>query len=73
MMNGHYVVVLVPKDKFASLRGLCGVYNQDASDDMTTRQGNLTTNSDEFFNSWDVSCHYYVLLKLQGPRLSFDI
>ncbi|NWH61356.1 FCGBP protein, partial [Geococcyx californianus] len=49
------VTVSVPSTYVTALCGLCGNYNGDAGDDMTTKSGQVTSNADAFGSSWEVT------------------
>ncbi|NXO00458.1 FCGBP protein, partial [Rhinopomastus cyanomelas] len=49
------VTVLVPRTYSNALCGLCGNFNGDAADEMTTRDGQVTTDPDTFGHSWKVT------------------
>ena len=54
--NAYVIVYARYMDK---TRGLCGTFNNDKYDDLKKRDGQLTTNTQEFATSWKVNkeCH----------------
>ncbi|XP_075908362.1 zonadhesin-like [Petromyzon marinus] len=47
--------VVMPSSYMSRLCGLCGNYNGNASDDLSTRDGQLAASTDEFGHSWRVA------------------
>ena len=55
MFSGHSLFIFAPSTLHDKLGGICGAYNGDLVDDLTTRPGTVTTDETEHINSWDVS------------------
>jgi hypothetical protein len=51
----YYIEIKVEETYLGTLCGLCGSYNNDPSDDFTKSDNTLTTDTNEFGNSWQVS------------------
>ncbi|KAF4531557.1 hypothetical protein B566_EDAN013560 [Ephemera danica] len=50
--GGSRVYIDVPGRLFETTKALCGTFNGDASDDLTTKQGDVTTSLEDFIASW---------------------
>ncbi|TSK16074.1 SCO-spondin [Bagarius yarrelli] len=51
---GNTVYLTVSAEHFATTRGLCGLYNNNADDDFTSRSGGVLQYAASFGNSWRV-------------------
>ncbi|KAM7377718.1 hypothetical protein PAMA_014158 [Pampus argenteus] len=51
--GNHFMDIKVIKDYQSKLCGLCGDYNGDVKDDFRKPNGLLTTNANDFGNSWN--------------------
>jgi len=56
LYNGNTLLTFAPLSQQDQLGGMCGAYNQDGTDDLTTSDGSITTDTDAFAQSWQVSC-----------------
>ncbi|XP_069057214.1 IgGFc-binding protein-like [Pleurodeles waltl] len=52
---GSEVSVTIPKTYANAVSGLCGNNNGNADDDLTMKDGNSTSNEEEFADSWKVA------------------
>jgi len=56
LYNGDTLLTFAPLSQQDQLGGICGAFNQDGTDDLTTSDGSITTDTDAFAQSWQVSC-----------------
>ncbi|ROT83116.1 hypothetical protein C7M84_023709 [Penaeus vannamei] len=58
LYTDNSLLILAPTSKYEELGGLCGEYNGDPSDDLTIRDGTVTTDSAAFVTDWkmDPTC-----------------
>ena len=57
MFSGPGLSIFAPYSVQAELGGLCGKFNNDSSDDKTTRLGTVTNSDNEMIDSWRVSLY----------------
>ena len=55
MFTGSELTVFAPYSIQGDIGGACGKFNNDSSDDKTTRPGYITDNVDKFLLTWTVS------------------
>ena len=55
IFSGSELTVFAPYSIQGDIGGACGKFNNDSSDDKTTRYGHITDNVDEFLLTWTVS------------------
>ena len=55
MFTGSKLTVFAPYSIQRDIGGACGKFNNDSSDDKTTRPGYITDNVDKFLLTWTVS------------------
>ena len=55
IFSGSELTVFAPYSIQGDIGGACGKFNNDSSDDKTTRYGKVTEDDTEFLNSWLVS------------------
>ena len=65
MYSGASLFLFAPDALHDELGGICGAYNGDMIDDLTTRPGTVTTDEDEHVNSWDVSKILFTLPRIE--------
>ncbi|XP_037793189.1 uncharacterized protein LOC119588622 [Penaeus monodon] len=72
LYTDNSLLIMAPVSKFEELGGLCGEFNGDPADDLTLRDGTVTTDGNAFVTDWKMDPACVSTPARRGLRITTD-